>query len=217
MKSKSIISFLSYRAPYFIAGSLLFLLFTLFSYIVARERFAQIDFDTTVKLQNHISRRLDDPFSSFSLLGSVEVSAVIFILIYILSLRKLHRLLIISTFPLFHVFELIGKTIVHHPGPPFMFHRYSFDLTFPSFYVVTNYSYPSGHTGRTFLLCGILAFIIYKSKISNVNKFILYSILAVVALTMLVSRIYLGEHWLSDTIGGAILGLSFALFTAFLW
>lgn len=205
------------RFSYFAIGSLLFLAFTGFSYLVAKETFQQIDFDLTVKLQDKISRRLDNPFSSFSLLGSVEVTSVIFILIYILSLRKLHRILIIAAFPLFHLFELIGKTMVHHPGPPFMFHRYSLGLSFPSFYVTTDYSYPSGHTGRTVMLALIIAFLIMKSKLGIFKKLIIWSVLAGITFIMAVSRVYLGEHWFSDTLGGALLGSSFAFFTAFLW
>ena len=205
------------RLAYFAIGSILFLLFTLFSYIVARERFGQIDFDLTVKMQDRISRRFDNPFSTFSLLGSVEVTSVIFILIYVLSLRKLHRLFIIATFPLFHIFELVGKTIVHHPGPPFMFHRYSLGLSFPSFYVNTDYSYPSGHVGRTVMLALIISFLIMKTKLSTFKKQIIWFTLAGICVVMAISRIYLGEHWFSDVAGGAILGASFAVFTAFLW
>lgn len=217
MKTKSIITSLKKKLPYFAAGTGFFLLFTLFSYIVAREQFRQIDFDMTVKLQNHIPRRLDAPFSFLSIIGSVEVSAIIFALIYFLSLRKLHRILIISTFPLFHLFELVGKTIVHHPGPPFMFHRYNLGVSFPSFYVVTNYSYPSGHMGRTTLIAGILVFLVYKSKMSSFKKWFSYSVIFGFCILMMISRIYLGEHWFSDVMGGAILGVSFACFTAFLW
>lgn len=58
-------------------------------------------------------------------------------------------------------------------------------------------SFPSGHVAR-------FAFLLRISR--GVSLALLVLGIAVMALT----RIYLGEHWLSDTIGGAILGLGVA-------
>lgn len=211
------ISFMRERLFLFLAGGLQLLFFALLSYLVQRNFFAQFDFDLTVKLQDHISRSFDYFFSVFSLLGSFEVTGIIFLLIYFLSLRKLHRLFIILSFPFLHVFELLGKIFIYHPGPPFMFLRYTFGFHFPSSYVQTDYSYPSGHVTRTVFLAGLLFFIILRSKLGLFKKLTLYFSLTVVCGLMVVSRIYLGEHWFSDTIGGILLGLSFATLTMSLW
>src|SRR3989304_6439238 len=62
------------RTKLFLLSLTLILLFTYSSYTVAKERWQKIDFDTTVKLQDHIQRRFDGIFSYFSLLGSAEIT-----------------------------------------------------------------------------------------------------------------------------------------------
>lgn len=199
-------------------GLVLFFLFLVVTYFVAREYLIQIDFDTTVKLQDNIPRRFDAPFSSFSLLGSFELTTLIFIGIVLAGIRKPRRLLMLIWFPLFHIVELFAKTVIDQVGPPFMFLRYTFGFHFPTTYVSSDfYSYPSGHVGRAFFLSGIFAFLVYKSKLSKPKKLIFYLLIAAIAGVMLISRIYLGEHWASDTIGGMLLGLSFALFAVAVW
>lgn len=206
------------RVYIFLIAGFGFFLFALFSYLVHKDVFTQIDFDTTVKLQDNLSRRFDYPFSLFSILGSVEATGAAFLLIYFLGLRKLHRIFIILAFPLFHVFELFGKYTIEHPGPPFMFLRYSFGFHFPSSYVPSgDFAYPSGHVGRTFFLAGIIGFFIFESKMESYKKYFLWGALLAYCGIMVVSRIYLGEHWLSDTIGGAILGLSTAILAVVVW
>jgi undecaprenyl-diphosphatase len=205
------------RVFLFFASIFQLFLFAFLSYLVHKGFFNRIDFDLTVKLQDHLSRRFDYPFSVFSLLGSFEVTGVSFLLIYFLSLRKIRRLFLIFSFPLLHVFELLGKLFIYHPGPPFMFLRYTFGFHFPSSYVQTNYSYPSGHVTRTVFLSGILFFLILKSKLGVVKKLFFYFLLGIICGVMIISRIYLGEHWFSDTLGGVFLGLSISTLTASMW
>lgn len=206
------------RGSLLVLGGFLLLVFVIMTYLVHKDVFTQFDFDTTVRLQDNISRRLDVPFSSLSLFGSAEVTGIIFLITVLLGARKLHRLTVLLMFPLFHVVEIIGKTAIEHPGPPFMFLRYNLGFHFPSTYVsADHFSYPSGHVGRTVFLVGIFSYLIYKTKWPILAKLAGWGVLCGIAGLMVISRVYLGEHWTSDTIGGALLGASFSLFTVMVW
>ena len=113
-------------------------------------------------------------------------------------------------------FELFGKFFVYHPGPPFMFLRYDLGFLFPSSYVSTKYSYPSGHTARTIFL-GILFLYILTNIKSPKIKGILSILIVMFMATMIVSRVYLGEHWSSDVVGGILLGASMSSLAIAFW
>lgn len=198
----------------FVLGVLVFLFFVLFSYLVHKDLFTQIDFNNTVKLQGHIPRRLDGFFSLFSLIGSFEVAGIILFFVLLLR-RKIWGIFILVFFAGFHFLELFGKLSVDHlPPPQFMLRTEKF-AEFPQFYVRTENSYPSGHSGRALFLTTVFFLIILKSKkLSKEVKLVLIAGLIGYDLIMLVSRVYLGEHWTSDVIGGGILGLSLALISA---
>lgn len=195
------------------------LLFTYFSYTVARERWQQIDFDTTVKLQDRIPQRFDKVFSYFSLLGSAEVTVGFCLLMMLLSFMRKHFLAIIGWLMIVPatVIEIFGKLVVFHPGPPVFFHRTLQPTNLPFFYVHTDFSYPSGHMTRTVFIIVVFAIIIiFASKNSFLYRLVVLSALASLALIMGITRVYLGEHWLSDVLGGSLLGISAGLLASIL-
>ena len=72
---------------------------------------------------------------------------------------------------------------------------------------VISYSFPSGHTQATFTLCGILAYIIWKTKWSFITKLVVTIFLFFYACLIGLSRVYLHVHYLSDVVAGACAAL----------
>ncbi|MDO8429736.1 MAG: phosphatase PAP2 family protein, partial [Candidatus Daviesbacteria bacterium] len=190
-------------------------LFVYFSYLVAKERFYQYDFDTTVKFQDHIPRFFDLFFSLFSVFGSAEITTIVIIALGIILLFRKFWIAAgsLSLFFISVAIEVYGKVFVHHPGPPHLFYRGVIDFDFPSHYVHSQYSYPSGHMTRAaFIVAFLVTWIFLKWHWSAKILFIpgLLGFLTI----MFISRIYLGEHWFSDVFGGLLLGSSFGIISA---
>lgn len=72
--------------------------------------------------------------------------------------------------------------------------------------VVEHNSFPSGHTVFFVVFFGFLLFLIYVLRVPSLPRRILLFMFSAFILLIGVSRIYLGAHWLSDILGGYLIG-----------
>ncbi|MEH6469689.1 MAG: bifunctional DedA family/phosphatase PAP2 family protein [Halopseudomonas sp.] len=70
-----------------------------------------------------------------------------------------------------------------------------------------SFSFPSAHTSNSTLFFILLATFIAQ-QLPYSRRWLIYSIAALPALAIGLSRIYLGVHWFSDVLGGVLLGLA---------
>ena len=203
------------RSLFIIAGVIGFFIFVFFSYLVHKNHFTTIDFNATVRLQDHMPRRVDGAFSFLSEVGKFEVMTVVLAAIFLFARKIKAGAMAFVFFVSFHLIEIYGKYFVHHPPPPQFMVRTLNLIPLSPFEVRTQNSYPSGHAGRALFVSVIALTLIWQTKrLSMLTKSILTLGILGYDVLLLISRVYLGEHWLSDVIGGSILGAAMGLFAA---
>lgn len=215
------------KIPLFILGVFLLLSFALLSKAVNSDLIGvksgflkDTDFAVTVKVQERIDTsvrlRLADAVGEImegsTFFASPLFSTVAVGLITLSSFwkrktwrKKMGVLMIPVLFGFLVLGEVYGKSVVHHPAPPFFMIKNPTTI-FPKYYINEQYSYPSGHAARGVFLALLLCITMRK-------RLLVICGLGLYVLLVSVSRIYLGHHWFSDVVGGSLLGGAFGLFS----
>lgn len=152
----------------------------------------QID-RATLDLVQSVSAPWLDLFSSLvGIFGQAEVTGGIALGLAVARLR--HRLrdawvpLLIAGVA---AIEVVVKSVVAQPAPPHELSR-TVELV-PFVHVAFAGAFPSGHVARTAFLVGV----------TRLPKWLAVAALAL----MMVTRVYLADHWPSDVLGGLLLGV----------
>ncbi|MCX6740297.1 MAG: LssY C-terminal domain-containing protein [Candidatus Parcubacteria bacterium] len=98
------------------------------------------------------------------------------------------------------LFSYLGKLIIHRPRPQ---NVAVFDLS--------SFSFPSGHATLALAFYGFIAYFLFKQIKSWKYKILILAADLVLILLIGFSRMYLGFHFLSDIIGGYLLGILWLL------
>lgn len=221
------------KHKYIIISIFFLLLFAVFSKSIRGGAMRNIDFAATVKLQDRIDKsthlrsqefmgNLMEGSTFFASPGFTIAIVGLLTIIAIVDFKnkkiRLRGLLIPLALGILTLFEIYGKTVVHHPSPPFFMVKNPTTI-FPKDYINEQFSYPSGHTARAIFM-SVIFFVLYllHTTYYNENKFnkkikygVLFLLICYITLVA-TSRIYLGHHWLSDIIGGGFLGTSMSVF-----
>lgn len=152
-----------------------------------------------ISILQFIHNNLQNPILDkiMPIVTSLGDSGIIWIIISFMLLiskkyRKVGILSILALILTTAIGEVIIKNLIQRPRP---------------FYEVTNidlliqkpltYSFPSGHTGSSFAVAGVIGKLIKKYKIPVIT----------LACIMAFSRLYLFVHYPTDILGGIVLGL----------
>lgn len=150
--------------------------------------------------QSRPSAPLDAAGTAFSVLGGVEFVGVAAVALgggLALGGRRALAVRLLLAFVATGLVELVLKTWLPQAPVPAGVVRTPDPSVFD---VDTAYPYPSGHMLRAVVLLGAL-YLLWPHPLFRA------AILVVLALSA-ASRVYLGTHWPSDVIGGALLGVA---------
>jgi undecaprenyl-diphosphatase len=79
------------------------------------------------------------------------------------------------------------------------------------FYEETNFSFPSGHSTTAMVLFGMISYFLIRNSTSRRQRILFLLLGLTIILLVGFSRIYLGVHFLSDVLGGYLLGATWLI------
>jgi undecaprenyl-diphosphatase len=157
-------------------------------------------------VQSYSSGPLDVLSRFFSAVGAPELALILLLALgtglYKGGRRRLTGRLLLAFLVTGLVKYLLKQFLPVPPIPPGYVRTEDFA---PLVAVEHSYAYPSGHALRSTILVGSVYFLSGNGSLRVVVVLALLGLLA--------SRVYLGVHWPSDVVGGALLGVAAVMWT----
>lgn len=176
--------------------------FFILSFLVVKHPVTNLDVQISLLIQKIQSPTLDQIMLAISFFGELPWSLMMVLLVALLFFTaRFRREAYFIASILSSALVILGiKNIINRPRPTEFYVRLVEINRFQSF--------PSGHVMSYVLFFGFIIILMRNLKtIPRRLKQIITFISLFLMILIPISRIYLGAHWLSDTIGGFILGL----------
>ena len=171
--------------------------------------FRSLDLRMTHYLQGRGSTGQDIGLGIFAYLGSIEVTLLIAVLLGVGLFRGLRLLAVLPAVFILagSGLEILGKQLIVSPAPGSALQRFPEFL--PSLgHQIGRWSFPSGHLVRATLTYGLVLYLAERWELFGRDSSRLSPVLVLVVFFVGYGVVYLGWHWLSDAIGGLLLGLA---------
>lgn len=153
-----------------------------------------------VFVENFRSEEMTLIMKTITACGGIVIIGIICLLLFLfMKNKKIPMVLMINTIVIVMLNDFI-KFVVQRPRPT------GYNLITES-----NYSFPSGHSMVSTFFYGFLIYLIYMFVKNKKLKVLLISLLSFLIILICISRIYLGVHYLSDTIAGFALSLAYIM------
>lgn len=153
---------------------------------------------------NLVTMKMNDFFTNmhhvFTFLGStlfIIILTIFFFILFLILKKKNYAFIVALVIILSTVMNNVVKLIIRRARPQVL-----------QLVTEKSFSFPSGHTMAAVSLYGILLYLLIKSNVNKKIKIFLSIILGIIPVLVGISRIYLGAHFTSDIMGGALLSLT---------
>ena len=173
-------------------------LLALLAALVAGGHTREADLATTIAFQSLASPALDIVVNWHTLLGQAVTTTLVAAVLSLVLWRRGHRASAAAPLLLFltAAIELVLKFSLAHAGPPDEYVRAFMNPL--GVRVATPSAFPSGQAAR-------IAFLAFVTAAMFPARWVRAALVAYVVLSLFF-RVYIGDHWVSDVLGGAAIG-----------
>jgi undecaprenyl-diphosphatase len=161
-----------------------------------------------ILLNPYHSKWLDLFFSKFTFLGDGLFVVILAVILFFTSKKQRLSILILISYIVSGLLAQLFKHSFNAPRPKMFFNSNTYQHFIDGVSISNYESFPSGHTTSAFALAFMLA--------HSTNKKSFQIILLFLAIATGYSRIYLGQHFLTDVLFGAFLGTFISALTIFI-